>query len=600
MAACDLQAAPRTSCLQTVWASFFFDGTGNNLDADVGTLEHSNVARMYRVHATDDPSRGIYRRYIPGLGTYFPEIRDPGGTLTGQGFGARGQDRLDWAFKQFADLLKPHQARAHNPSSRIVEVNVAVFGFSRGATAARAFVRDLYAHHAVADNGRWYLRTGRHPLRVRFMGLWDTVASVGLPMSTNNTPAAYSMGLESLAFVMRTRGENGTAATDLAFGAPGADPAPGNFNGHGDWADNLEIHPAVEQAVHFIAAHEVRNSFPVDSVCRGSVKPGNCKEMVYPGVHSDVGGGYRPGEGGKSSTPEEQLSLLPLRAMYEEAVTCGVPLLAESAWNKINRDDFESSPLLRDRYNHYMSIAGWGGRPLGELMNTHMALHHAWRFRSIRRKQQGDSTEGRRIDEQEGQFRASNKVLEQELAEARRREAEARRRLAYAEQRRTRLVQSQYGNARILELLKPLDAELAQAQAEHTRAQDALLRVQARMDTAPAVGKLRSNLAIYDEQLLEDAHALHTLCTRTPARRQQLRPHYRGLLSAYENEFIHGRGLTDQKIIDFFDHHVHDSLAGFAKDATLPSDPRVVYIGGNVKSRHSAVERSEAEATALG
>ena len=85
---------------------------------------------------------------------------------------------------------------------------------------------------------------------------------------------------------------------------------------------------------------------------------------------------------------------------------------------------------------------------------------------------------------------------------------------------------------------------------------------------------------------------MHNICTRTPARRRQLRPHYRGLLAAYENEFIHGRGLTDQKIIDFFEHHVHDSLAGFAKDATLPSDPRVIYIGGDVKSRHAAVDRS--------
>ena len=186
MAACDLSVAPRATCLQTVWASFFFDGTGNNLDADVGTLEHSNVARVYRVHAGDDMQRGIYRRYLPGLGTYCPDINDPGGTLTGQGFGARGQDRLDWAFNELAELLKPHQARAHNPNNRLVEVNVAVFGFSRGATLARAFVRDLHAQHAVQDNGRWYLRNGHHPLRVRFMGLWDTVASVGLPMSTNN------------------------------------------------------------------------------------------------------------------------------------------------------------------------------------------------------------------------------------------------------------------------------------------------------------------------------------------------------------------------------------------------------------------------------
>ena len=32
-----------------------------------------------------------------------------------------------------------------------------------------------------------------------------------------------------------------------------------------------------------------------------------------------------------------------------------------------------------------------------------------------------------------------------------------------------------------------------------------------------------------------------------------------------------------------------DSLAGFAQDATLPSDPRVIYIGDDIKSRHAQV-----------
>ncbi len=35
--------APAT-CKQTLWFSFFFDGTGNNLNADIGTLKHSNPA----------------------------------------------------------------------------------------------------------------------------------------------------------------------------------------------------------------------------------------------------------------------------------------------------------------------------------------------------------------------------------------------------------------------------------------------------------------------------------------------------------------------------------------------------------------------------
>ena len=33
------------------------------------------------------------------------------------------------------------------------------------------------------------------------------------------------------------------------------------------------------------------------------------------------------------------------------------------------------------------------------------------------------------------------------------------------------------------------------------------------------------------------------------------------------------------------DQYVHDSLAGFAKDETLPSDPRCIYVGGDDEYR---------------
>ena len=81
---------PFVSCKQTLWFSFFFDGTANNLDADFGTVEHSNVARLYMVHRgnenmggrirkVDGASFGTYRIYVPGVGTYFRAVEDEGG-----------------------------------------------------------------------------------------------------------------------------------------------------------------------------------------------------------------------------------------------------------------------------------------------------------------------------------------------------------------------------------------------------------------------------------------------------------------------------------------------------------------------------------------
>ena len=69
--------------------------------------------------------------------------------------------------------------------------------------------------------------------------------------------------------------------------------------------------------------------------------------------------------------------------------------------------------------------------------------------------------------------------------------------------------------------------------------------------------------------------------------RSDLRPFYRMILECYEDEFGHDRGLQDQKIIAFFDNYVHDSLAGFASDVTLPSDPRCVYIGGDREAKYA-------------
>ena len=113
---------------------------------------------------------------------------------------------------------------------------------------------------------------------------------------------------------------------------------------------------------------------------------------------------------------------------------------------------------------------------------------------------------------------------------------------------------------------------------------------------------LQSYLDFYDQQLVKDAESIYR--RMHPAGRESkstsianggnLRPHYRALVTAYENEFIHNKGLQDEKLIDFFDTYVHDSLAGFAKDATLPSDPRVIYVGGDEKFKYAQQQSNDA------
>ncbi len=100
---------------QGVRVAFFFDGTGNNLEADVGNDEHSNVARLFRAHPEKNPSLGIFRYYIPGIGTRFKEIGDTGGETLGLAFGGKGQARLDLGDAPVRRARQPEQGPHGSP-----------------------------------------------------------------------------------------------------------------------------------------------------------------------------------------------------------------------------------------------------------------------------------------------------------------------------------------------------------------------------------------------------------------------------------------------------------------------------------------------------
>lgn len=430
------------------------------------------------------------------------------------------------------------------------------------------------------------------------MGIFDTVASVGLPMSTNNVNVvATAFGVRQ---IIRSRvmgsGYISCWPQVLAYakGAqPGADPAPGVFDGHSGWGGKMAIPHMVEEVRHFIAAHELRNSFPVDSVSVIDdgmvVKPAHFYESVYPGVHSDVGGSYRPGEGARSTKGSAKLGLIPLHSMYQLAQSAGVPLLARTAWRALQAGDFEIDPDMVELYNYYQAKVR-GISNLGPLMHAHMSLYYAWRFRAISRKAGGDASESQAIAESSQKFQNEHELLDKEIVRLDKENDVAMRALTQAEARRTAYLQGNYSNPDLPEL-GAYDGMIADAKDRYDDTQDALLRAKAKRDALPDMTQFASLVAMYDQQLLNDAKAIRASYASNMSKRQDLRPHYKVLMDAYENEYIHNNGLTDEKIIAFFDNLVHDSLAGFAKDATLPSDPRVVYLGGDEKYKYALIDR---------
>jgi Uncharacterized alpha/beta hydrolase domain (DUF2235) len=212
-------------------------------------------------------------------------------------------------------------------------ISIAIFGFSRGATEARAFVRRLIKTKCESTESGliWQAPNGeRTPVRIKFMGLFDTVASVGGPTL------------------------------------------------HLDWASELAIPPEIESCVHYVAAHEVRQAFPLDSVRVDRTYPGNCEEVVYPGVHSDVGGGYAPDEQGRSN----RLSRIPLRHMLADALRAGVPLKLPEQLKLDIRDDYplpDDDPVVSLYQDYITALPAASGGDLESLIQPHRRLNFQWR-----------------------------------------------------------------------------------------------------------------------------------------------------------------------------------------------------------------------------
>ncbi|WP_257456117.1 hypothetical protein [Archangium lipolyticum] len=285
------------------------------------------------------------------------------------------------------------------------------------------------------------------------------------------------------------------------------------------------------------------------------------------------------------------LSLIPLRLMRDTAIHAKVPLY-QTLPDKRRLKDFgmdegsagEYKKLL-ERFNHYMNaVKGGAGEPLGRQVLAHMRVYYQWRFYKIAANMKARKAGLPTQDE------ALLRDFEPGWA--------AQRAATQAEMDRLDAESEKYHDAHDKAVWSMLRGSRPEHHGGPTREQldevrklmdtskqkrNEYLAVKAVHDTLPSSnGSLAKNLRLYDEQLLTDALMLKLMSFTG-----KLRPHYKALLDAYGAEFKHSKGLRDEKLIAFFDEYVHDSLAGFAGDATLPSDPRVIFIGGNRRLQYA-------------
>ncbi|MBC8649029.1 type IV secretion protein Rhs [Pseudomonas sp. MTM4] len=276
----------------TLRIGVFFDGTGNNASnsavgaqcraSDIGLGEEetlaivqrceahhldpdssygndmSNIWRLYDLYQDDsgqplaeELTQATLRIYVTGIGTTTGEkdSQFPGQAL---GRGDTGVEaKVDEGFSLITQALDTFQQT--NPSSVLGALELDIFGFSRGAAAARHFANQVNKRvqgplGALRRKGKFVPGPGfdwHHNVTINFIGLFDTVAAIG--------------------------GWNDWANPSDAI------------NGDID----LYLAPdAARQVVHLVARDEHRRNFSLNRVSSPH------REIMLPGAHSDLGGGY--------------------------------------------------------------------------------------------------------------------------------------------------------------------------------------------------------------------------------------------------------------------------------------------------------------------
>ena len=254
------------------------DGTWNRADQSYKT-NVAKVALAVRQHTADGTEQRVY--YHSGVGAQRPE------RLRGGAFG--------WGLSKNVLDAYHFLVQTYEPGDRLY-----LFGFSRGAFTARSLaglVRNcgiLRREQADRTAEAWALYRSRtkqptsvaatlfrqayaHETEIRFIGVWDTVGSLGIPV-----PAPWFLR-----------------------------PLVDRFNKR--WAfHDTTLSSWVNGAFHALAVDEQRSAFPPTlwHQQKSAAEQGQeLRQVWFAGVHTDVGGGEK----------DSSLSDLPLLWMVRHA-----------------------------------------------------------------------------------------------------------------------------------------------------------------------------------------------------------------------------------------------------------------------------------------
>ncbi|KAL4253631.1 hypothetical protein ABKN59_003424 [Abortiporus biennis] len=288
-----------------------FDGTGNKFGQ-----ENSNVVRFFRALQKDGPRQIIY--YQPGIGTYnkrqfFTRTFSTLASYLDQAVALHLNDHVKEGYKFLMDNYKKGD-------------KICLFGFSRGAYTARVLAAMLYKvgllppgnHEQVDFAFSVYQTTGQEgvelsrefkktfalPVTVEFLGVWDTVSSVGLiPRSHPYTSVNYSVKTFRHALALD---ERRTRFRPNLWHEPTLIPGEQDL----DVDDPESLLKPIDDKNRDAWVYQPPNRMDADVL-----------EVWFAGAHADVGGGSH------TNAELDSLSFIPLRWMIKECYDTNTGIL---------------------------------------------------------------------------------------------------------------------------------------------------------------------------------------------------------------------------------------------------------------------------------
>ncbi|EFD1056086.1 DUF2235 domain-containing protein [Escherichia coli] len=320
----------------TITIGMFFDGTGNNAfntqnrilescsHLDVGMKAedaeacakklgkkidnagsyigyYSNIHWLNTLYATNNEvieGQTVYQRavYVQGIGT------DKGNNDSTISMGTGGWfygvvEKSDEGVGLIAEQISQFLTLNHGINFAIEKIQFDIFGFSRGAAAARHFVNrvrnnDKAIQQAITKGLAGRNQHGKPAGETRFLGLFDTVCAVGTISNLFDVHSGVNPGVE------------------------------------------LDLPPGIAQKVFQITAmHECRYNFSLNSIKEA------WPELALPGAHSDIGGGYNP----------KEKEYLFLTQPQNETVSESIPSEVTDIYRRSAAEipDLKSQPALR-------------------------------------------------------------------------------------------------------------------------------------------------------------------------------------------------------------------------------------------------------------